>query len=115
MKKGKGTPKVGIFYLVGSEIMFDAVEQEAAEIVNGTCTHGDHYGYFYGTLIREKPQYAWDEYDYPPRGRVVYSMKRKKFWVYCSPRIGGSKLKEVIRLFGLKNKTWLLKRDGHYR
>ncbi len=109
--------KVGIFFKVADGFLVDAVPLEAGEPYGDAVQHGGHYD-FHELLRPALPMellFKAHDYDYCPRGRVVYFPKRRGFTLYADPCLTAGETKRVIDLFGLGGQSVELAQDEHYR
>ena len=101
---------VGIFFWVNDEFLFHGCKVEAAE----------EYGDF---RVYDKSHFEiWDEfyfqkyhkdYDYFPRGRVVYDMTTESFVIYKDNCIGGDEMKVFLENY--EKVRCRVERDEHYQ
>jgi hypothetical protein len=108
---------VGIFFKVANDFLVDAVPLEAGEPYGDAVQHGGHYD-FHELLRPAVPTerlFKAHDYDYYPRGRVVYFPKRRVFALYADPCMTPGQINRVIDLFGLGGQTVELTNDEHYR
>ncbi len=109
-------PEVGIFWLYQQKLLKSAVPladgMEYGEFINGPTGHYEYWG----KASNRIPEVRDREYDQVPRGRVVYSMKEKTFYVYASKKtIGSSALKDrIASAFRLADETIAFRSDEHY-
>ena len=120
----KGAPLVGVFWVDPTikeiELTF-AEPAESIELEPGsefiTCPHG-HCAiwaqYKRNGLLPEK--WKDQEYEYVPRGRVLYDRKRKRFRVYSSKTLAASQWfrDAVLKGFRLPVKRTGFFSDAHY-
>lgn len=101
---------VGIFFLVNGEFLFHGCKVEAAE----------KYGDF---RVCDKSHFEiWDEfyfqkchkdYDYFPRGRVVYDMPTESFIIYKDNCIGDEEMKVFLENY--EDVNYRVETDEHYQ
>lgn len=67
--------KVGIFFVVNGDLVFDAVPLEQGELYGDTVGFSGHYDYWEALAPKNPTEHLFKNhaYDYFPRGRVVYS------------------------------------------
>ena len=109
------TQAIGIFFVVNSEVMFDAVPLEQGELYGDTITFSGHYDYWLA-LVPKNPteqRFKSHEYDYFPRGRLVYFVKSNSFRLYADRCLKKADLKKVAETFHLP--ACQLARDEHYQ
>ena len=117
-------PKVGIFWidikgrklaLIFSEQVRPIVLNPKEQFVPGAYSHYDAWE----KLKRRNeipPEWKGKEYEYVPRGRVVYDTKRQMLYAYASEKLVYKKWfrKEVILKFSLLPENTLFLSDLHY-
>lgn len=104
--------KVGLFFYVNRNILFDFVDVSQAEVYGdfriGNSSHYDIWDEKYDK-IHSKP------YDYFPRGRVVYQYKENKYILYADKCIDEKAIKDIVKIFGIENESININRtDAHY-
>lgn len=107
--------KVGIFFVVGGNLIFDAVLLEQGELYGDTVGFSGHYDYWQA-LIPQNPTgqiFKSHAYDYFPRGRVVYFKKSGSFKLYADRCIRNADIEKVAVTFQLP--AYRLARDEHYQ
>ena len=112
---GRG-PLVGIYLVVRGEVLIDAIELEKAEPYGDALQHGGHYEWHEALIPKTRVEWQLKraQYEFWPRGRVVYFVSRNVFRVYISPRISRAIIEEIIYLFGLREETYEVEYDEHY-
>jgi len=109
--------KVGIFFKVSNEFLLDAVPVEAAEPYGEALQFGGHYDYH--ELLRPALQlersFKAHDYDYFPRGRVVFFPKRNTFALYTDPCLTPDDISRLIKLFDIEGQATEVAGDEHYR
>jgi hypothetical protein len=121
--QGKG-PMVGIFWvdkknkridLIHADPIKSADLEPGAEFINGLHAH-----FAVWELLRAKgdlpKKWVDQEYEYVPRGRVLYDRKRKQFKVYSSKALAVSQWFQdaVLKGFSLPVKRTGFFGDAHY-
>lgn len=109
-------PKVGIYWVVKNELVFDMVPPEEAEPYGDALQHGGHYDW-HGELVpatRSEWLLKRLPYEYWPRGRVVYFTVRDVYRIYISPRISQGIIAEIVYMFGLREQIYEIEYDDHY-
>jgi hypothetical protein len=112
-----GGAEVGIFWLLPSgKIILDGTPLSEAANYGDFKTHeGSHIG-VWNTYRRNSmvpPDVEYDEY---PRGRVVYSVKTRQFWLYADACIlkNPSVVNWIMNEFHLPSNT-KKEKDAHYK
>ena len=99
---------VNIFFYVNGKFLVSECENEKSE------KYGDFLNY------PRSHMEVWDEkyynkyhvdFDYFPRGRVVYNVKEKCYYIYCDKCI--EDLSEILEQY--KNEKYKILRDFHYQ
>lgn len=108
--------EVGIFWFFKGEILPSSVPytlgEEYGDFINGKADHCTHWN----VIRRSVPGAAQYEYDQVPRGRVVYSKKDARFFVYGSDDFVKDERRKAVVLSAFKlppNRT-TFKADEHY-
>ena len=109
------TSKVGIFFVVKNQVLFDAIAVQHGERCNNFIEHGGHYDFWDKLIPRNDIEQAFKDraYDAYPRGRVVYFIREQKFRLYADTCLSSNDLQLVKEVFGLKNAVRT--RDEHYQ
>lgn len=98
--------RVGIFFKIGDDWLVDSTQVASGEAYGDAVQHGGHYEYWEsatpgsGTLRR----FTTHDYDYFPRGRVVFFPRGGVFRVYVDNCLTQSDRDHVLALFGLENR-----------
>lgn len=116
-KGRKKAPQVGIFWFHRKKVIGDFFDLSVADLyghVLGPCS--DHY-VFWPTIQRQFPELRLVEYEFVPRGRVLFDLVRGGFVILSSTRIVSGK----TAVAGIKRKFHLpsdfpifLETDLHY-
>ncbi len=109
-------PHVGIFWLIGTRIIFDTTPLSAAGKYGDFKIHdGDHVTHW--AAMEKRGEVPRDtDYEELPRGRVVFDERGQRFTLYadrCILRKQGV-VKKLLRLLHLPHDT-ALSTDPHYR
>lgn len=109
------TSKVGIFFVVKNEVLFDAVAVQQGERCDNFIEHGGHYDFWDNLTPSNAIEQAFKDqaYDAYPRGRVVYFIREQKFRLYADTCLSSNDLQLVKEIFGLKNA--IRTKDEHYQ
>lgn len=109
--------KVGIFFKVNHQFLVDAVEVEHGEIYGVAIQHGGHYELWENLVPKNlhERQFKLHSYDYYPRGRVVYFIKRQIYRLYLDPCFIEEDIYFLLQLFDLINQQFEIAEDEHYR
>lgn len=96
-------PRVGIFFRVGETWLIDAVEVGSGESYGDAVEHGGHYDYWQALQPQRPAERAFraHDYDYFPRGRVVYFPAVERFRIYVDDCITEGQQADLLLQFGL--------------
>ena len=79
-----GSPYIGIFYVIGKELYWEGDHMSEVKAINGIRDYPrEHSKYWNLSIQRILPEMKKYDYQYYPRGRVIYNDETKKFEVYC--------------------------------
>ncbi|MDD3377162.1 MAG: hypothetical protein PHF08_06890 [Candidatus Riflebacteria bacterium] len=110
-------PRVGIFWYHNKKVLGDFFELTAADIYGNILgPHSNHYDYWH-EIQRACSDFADEEYEYIPRGRVLYDLTTAEFVIISSASIVASKsaIKAIRRHCNIPDKApVVLKTDQHY-
>ncbi len=107
--------KVGIFFVVNNEVLFDAVPLQNGEKYGNFIEYGGHYDFWEKLIPNNAIEQAFKDraYDAYPRGRVVYFIREQKFRLYADKCLNSNDLLLVKKVFELKNAVRT--QDEHYQ
>ena len=112
-----GVPEVGIFWVFNGKLIYDGLPWTQAEgyadFRNYAASHEEHW-----TVLQRHDIVPRDvEYDEPPRGRIVYRSKERKFYLYADRCILKSKATtdRIISEAKLPRENTVVGSDSHYR
>mgnify|MGYP000913861461 FL=1 len=110
-------PNVGIFFVVNSHILIDAVPLAQAEQYGNTLGYGGHYEYWENlqAINAEQKIFKTRAYDAFARGRVVYFVKQQYYVVYTDECLTRAILTKIAHAFDLPPKQIKWARDEHYQ
>ena len=102
---------VGPFFYIDGKIKALKVDVNKGEKIGAFINHRwSHFSFF--NSFNTDPD---DDYGYHPRGRVMYSIKRKIFIIYIDRDLDKDDIKQMIlETYGLINEKVVFKRDSHY-
>jgi len=109
--------KVGIFFKIENEFLIDSVKVENGEPYGESITYGGHYEY-HEKFVSSKPlelRFKIRDYDYYPRGRVVFNSVTNMFRLYVDPCLTPDDIIQLIELFDLDSSQVDIAGDEHYR
>jgi hypothetical protein len=94
---------VGIFFRVGEAWIVDAVAVRDGDPYGDAVQHGGHHDYWEALLPRTRAErrFKAHDYDYYPRGRVVYYPTAQTYRVYVDNCLTAAERREVLAAFGL--------------
>ena len=113
----KNTPKIGIFFKVGTDFLIDAVPLDEGEPYGDAIGYSGHYDFHENLASSTPPEHRFKahDYDYYPRGRVVGFPKKNSFTLYTDPCLTPDDINRIISLFALDGQTVEVAGDEHYR
>ncbi|MBU1105272.1 MAG: hypothetical protein KKB51_01290 [Candidatus Riflebacteria bacterium] len=113
----KKTPLVGIFWYHNKKVLGDFFELADADVYGDMLgPHSNHYDQW-SEIQRTNADLADEEYEYIPRGRVLYDLVAAKFVIISSASIVASKavVKAIRRHCNIPDTApVVLKTDQHY-
>jgi len=113
----KKPPKVCIFWYYQQKVLGDFFDFTAAETYgNFVGPRSSHYD-FWAKIQAANPELACEEYEYIPRGRVLYSLIDKEFIIVSSATIvkNTTAIKAIRRCCNIPDSApVVLKTDQHY-
>jgi hypothetical protein len=115
-------PQVGIIYYIKNELFIDGTPVSMGEpygdFLNHPTGHSQYWDMIVKLLVRHRGLLELKdfEYDYYPRGRVIYDKKKEEFIIYLDKTLIDkdnlvSEIKEELNLTGQKAR---LATDSHY-
>ncbi|HEY9162856.1 MAG TPA: hypothetical protein VIS94_17400 [Desulfomonilia bacterium] len=122
-KTKEDKPKVGIIFSVEGQVLIDSTSVNEAEKTSDYIDHPRAHSEFWEALqevcLSEGIRHTITEtdYDYYPRGRVVYSIKDRMFFVYLDRCIidNHELVDEIISRMNLSKKRCRVTTDFHYQ
>ena len=109
--------KVGIFFKIENEFLSDSVPVADGEPYGDAIQHGGHYE-FHETLVPKtslEHRFKSHDYDYYPRGRVVFFPAGNTFRLYADHCLTSDDLRQLVALFELSEVKTETAKDEHYR
>jgi hypothetical protein len=109
-------PQVAIFWVVDEKLVIDSTPLSRAEAYGDFKIHaGDHYA-VWSRLQQARAVPAEMTYEEPPRGRITYNMKTRRFTLLADKCILKNKamIRTILLQSNLPRKTEL-DSDLHYR
>ncbi|MBC8018766.1 MAG: hypothetical protein H7X83_09640 [Verrucomicrobia bacterium] len=109
--------KVGIFFKISRDFLTDSVPLSDGDLYGDAVGYSGHYD-FHENLDPSTPaecRFKAHDYDYYPRGRVVYFPKKNSFVLYTDPCLTPDDIIHLICLFVLDGQTVEVAGDEHYR
>ncbi len=109
--------KVGIFYVVNGDLLFNAVPLEQGEPYGDTVGFSAHIDYWEALAPRTPTEKLFKShpYDYYPRGRVVYFKDINGLRLYADRCITEADIKNIVTTFQLPSGRVARMRDQHYQ
>ena len=107
---------IGIFFVVDSVVIHDALPIEQGERYGDCVEYGAHYDYWLSlkpTTVAESA-FKSHAYDYYPRGRAIFDVKHNQVKLYVDRCIDEVALVAIRKVFTLPNNT-RIGYDEHYQ
>lgn len=123
------SPSVGIFWLVpnrdGHTLLSEAIPLLSAEVYGDCLTYPRGHYEVWEEWQQRRPSkllrgdlsaiIASHEYEYFPRGRVVYEQRKKRFIIYADRKLLDPAIaSQIVRRFGLEGQPCTTRTDDHY-
>lgn len=106
-------PTIGLFFHVKGKLLAYKVILEKAEIYGDFLTCPVSHDAVWRKRIRNKIPV---DFDYFPRGRVVYNTREKRYVIYIDKCLDTpERIAEIVDAFGLANCECKIEFDVHYQ
>lgn len=117
MSSSTSEPMVGIFWLFSRRLVIDSTPLSEAEPYGECLTHPrGHLRYW--TMLQQSGQVPIDvEYEWPPRGRVLFDQRRDRFVLLADRCILNRSplVKQIMARMHLPPEKTDVDADSHYR
>lgn len=109
------SPSVGPFYVIGTRVISanDPI-RDVLPIGDSKDSDNSHYK-LWKALQRNNPSLKKFDYDYMPRGRVVYNVKTREFNIMIDSDITDEDVKNIADEFGIPSGSYKVLHDEHYK
>ncbi len=106
---------VGIFFMVAGDLLLDAVPLSQGEHYGQAVGFSGHYDFWEALSPKTSIEtlFKSHDYDYYPRGRVVFFKNTGRYSLYADACLNQRDLEKVVKAFQLSN--YRLARDEHYQ
>lgn len=110
------SPEVGPFYVIDGEVFPDTESIRDIETNSLGNKDSDETHYRYWKILKLLyPEFKNKDYDYYPRGRVVYSNTEDIYKLFVDPCVSKSEINKIISELNLpKSKVKVDQSDEHY-
>ena len=110
-------PRVGIFWLVNGKLLIDSTPLGRAQPYGDHLTHSRGHDRVWGKSQQKGIVSTDIEYDEPPRGRVVYHTKTRRFALLADRCIlkDSAMVKKIMSDLNLRSENTYQGTDAHYR
>lgn len=106
--------RVGAFYFIGNKIISNDKDVREADSYGGYVNYSSHWD-LWRAFLREYPEYDFFDYDYFPRGRVVFDSNKHKYVLYIDPKLNSPKYLDKIKSrYHLTSGSFIFGDDEHY-
>lgn len=109
------SPEVGPFYVIDGVVFNDTDSLRKVSGVNGMFDSDNTHYDFWKLLQRIYPEYRRIDYDYYPRGRVVYNKNKDEYRIFIDKCITSKNIKEIISELNLPWNKVVTDYDEHYQ
>lgn len=107
--------KVGAFYFIGNKIISNDTDLRNGEEYGGFVNYSSHWD-LWSAFLKEYPEYKSLDYDYFPRGRVIFDKKKWKYILYLDDKLKSPKyLDKIERQYNLRKGSYEIGKDEHYQ
>jgi len=110
-------PQVGIYWVIKGVVVADTIDVEKGEPYANALQYGGHYEWWESLKPRTPAERVLKncEYEYWPRGRVVFFVSRKVFRIYIDPCLTEENIRKIVETFMLDGQQHETETDQHYR
>lgn len=106
---------VGIFYIINNILFSEKTEIKKAIKYGNNLTHEGSHDKFWNKRLVKLEISKKVEFDYYPRGRVIYDLKEKVFKIFIDKCINNTKIiGKINRDFNLGENIGIYDNDEHY-
>lgn len=109
--------KIGIFWYFQNQVIgiahhFNQADRDSLGLIDSVYTHVEYWE----ILKQSFPNLQEFEYEYIPRGRVIYNAKKQKTYVYMDAKLLKTAIaKQVAAFFELNFDSIIWLKDPHYK
>lgn len=105
---------IGVFYFIGNKIISHHISLQNGEKYGENITFSAHWD-LWQRFVKDYPEYDFLDYDYFPRGRVVYNLNKEQYILYIDHKIRSQEYIDKIKsVFGF-NDNFVFGEDEHYQ
>ena len=106
--------RVGAFYFIGNKIVSNDIDVRDADEYGGFKNYSSHWD-LWRAFLKEYPEYSSLDYDYFPRGRVIFDKEKYKYILYIDPKLNAPEYLDKIKAqYRLSSGSFLFGDDEHY-
>ena len=107
--------RVGAFYFIGNKIVSNDADMRDGESYGGYVNYSSHWD-LWSAFLKEYPEYEFLDYDYFPRGRVIFDRNKWKYILYIDPKLNNPKyLNKIESQYHLNKDAYEIGKDEHYQ
>lgn len=107
--------KVGAFYFIGNHIVSNNIDMRDGDSYGDYVNYSSHWD-LWKSFLRVYPEYKYLDYDYFPRGRVVFDKKNWKYVLYIDDKIKSKEYLDKIEThYNLSKGSYEFGNDEHYQ
>lgn len=105
---------IGVFYFIGNKIISHHTSLQDGEKYGDNITFSAHWE-LWERFVKDYPEYKFLDYDYFPRGRVVYNITAQKYILYLDHKTRGQEYIDKLKsVFGFDD-NFIFGEDEHYQ
>lgn len=109
------TGHVGAFYFIGNKIITNDIPVEKGNEYGDYINYSSHWD-LWRAFVAEYAEYDFLDYDYFPRGRVIYDKANEKFILYVDAKLNSEKyIRKIEKQYLLDAGYYVQGVDEHYQ
>lgn len=109
------SPSVGPFYVIGTRIVSAGSPIRDVMEINGFKDSDNSHYKLWKALQRNNSSLRRFDYDYMPRGRVVYNTQTREFSIIIDKDITKEDVRNIADKFGIPSGRYTVLNDEHYK
>ena len=105
---------IGVFYFIGNKIISHHTSLQNGEKYGENITFSAHWE-LWERFVKDYPEYDFLDYDYFPRGRVVYNLNKEQCILYLDHKIRSQEYIDKIKSVFCFDDSFVFGEDEHYQ